>query len=131
MNFLKNYGKLLSLRSSLLKNNVFPWREVEEYVFCFLKYSMCTIIIYVVPNFTMNIFFECGASGRHLKVVLMQEGHCLTFTIKYFCDQILGKFTYDKEIIDMLHVVETYHPYITRRNLYIKTNNHSLKYYKS
>jgi hypothetical protein len=72
---------------------------------------------------------ECDASGRGLREVLMQEGCPLAFTSKKLCDHNLGKSTYEKEMMAILHVVETWRPYLIGRHFQIKTDHHSLKYF--
>jgi hypothetical protein len=69
---------------------------------------MCTTPVLVVPYFTKTFVLECDALGRGLGVVLMQEGHPLAFTSKQLCDHNLGKSTYEKEMMAILHAVETW-----------------------
>jgi hypothetical protein len=68
---------------------------------------MCATPILIVVSFTKTFILECDSSSRGLGAVLVQEGCPLAFTSKYFCDCNLGKFTYEKEMIAILHVVET------------------------
>jgi hypothetical protein len=59
--FVKNYGKIVSPLTSLLKTNVFVWSEVAAHAFNTLKNSMFTTSILFVPNvnniFSWNGFF--------------------------------------------------------------------------
>jgi hypothetical protein len=41
----------------------------------------------------------------------------------------LGKSTYEKEMMAIIHVVHTWRPYLLGRNFHIKTDHHSLKYF--
>ena len=41
----------------------------------------------------------------------------------------LGKYTYEKEKMDILHVVDTWRPYLVGRHFKIKIDHHSLKYF--
>lgn len=66
-------------------------------------------------NFSKTSVLECDASGKGLGTVLTQEGHPLTFTSKQLCDKNLGKSTYGKEMMAILHVVETWRPYLIGR----------------
>jgi hypothetical protein len=127
--FVKNYGKIAAPLTSLLKNNSFVWSEVVTQAFISLKDAMCTTPILAVLEFNNTFFLECDALGRGLRAILMQEGCPLAFTSKQLCDHNLGKSTYEKEMMAILHAVETWCPYLIGRHFQIKTNHHSLKYF--
>lgn len=80
--FLKNYGKIASPLTLLLKKNSFFWNEATEQAFSALKYSMFTTLVLAVPHFTKTFVQECDAYGRGLDIVLMQEGKPIEFTSK-------------------------------------------------
>ena len=70
--------------------------------------ARCSTPILTMPIFTKIFFLECVSLGRGLKLVLMKEGNpFLAFTIKQLCDCNLGKSTNEKEMMDILLVVET------------------------
>ena len=73
---------------------------------------MCNTLVLVVPNFSKTFVLECDASRKGLGVILMQEGHPLEFTNKYFCNKNLGKSSYKKEMMAILHVIERWRPYL-------------------
>jgi hypothetical protein len=58
----------------LLKNNAFSWTLTINQSFQALKEAMCTIPLLALPDFTKIFFLEYDASGRGIKVVLMQDG---------------------------------------------------------
>lgn len=66
---------------------------------------MCNTPPLVVPNFSKTFVLECDTSGKGLDVVLMQEKCPLPFTSKQLCDKNLGKSTYEKKLMAILHVV--------------------------
>jgi hypothetical protein len=41
----------------------------------------------------------------------------------------LGKSTYEKEMLAILHAVDLWHPYLLGKHFQIKTDHHSLKYF--
>ena len=100
-----------------------------EQAFTFLKNAMCSTHVLIVPNFNKPFVLECDALGTSLGVVLTQEGMSITFTSKQLCDHNLEKSTYDKEIMAILHAVDTWSPYILGCHFKMKTDHHSLKYF--
>ena len=72
-----------------------------------MKDSMCTTPVLAVLDFTKPFILECDASRRGIGEILMQEGHPLAFTSKQLCDRNLGKSAYEKEMMAILHAIET------------------------
>ena len=72
---------------------------------------------------------ECDAFGKGLGVVLMQDGRPLSFISKQLCDKILDNSTYEKEMMVILHVVNTWLLYLIRWRFQIKLDHHSLEYF--
>lgn len=68
---------------------------------------MCTTPVLAMLYFIKNFVLECDASCTCLDVVLTQEGIPLAFSIKQLCDQNLGKSTYAKEMMAILHAGDT------------------------
>jgi len=69
----------------------------------------------ILHNFNKDFVLECDALGIGLGVVLTQEGRPLAFTSKQLWDQNFGKSTYEKEMMSILHVVDTWWPYLIGR----------------
>jgi hypothetical protein len=113
--FVKNYGKIVAPLTSLLKKNSFVWSEVVAHAFVALKDAMCTTLVLAVPDFIILLSWNVMPQAEVSGVVLMQEGCPLAFTSKQLCDCNLGKSTYEKEMMAILHVVETWCPYLIGR----------------
>ena len=84
----------------LLKQVPFVWNNVVEWAFPALKEAMCDAPTLVVPNFTETFVFECDASSRGLREMLMQ----LTGT--------WASPPMRKEMMAIFRAVETWHPYL-------------------
>jgi len=89
---------------------------------------MCMTPLLVAPDFTKTFVLECDASGRGLGVVLTQETHPLELTSNQLCDCNIGKSTYEKETMAILHTINTWRPYLLGCRFHIKTDHQSLKY---
>jgi hypothetical protein len=72
--FVKNYGKIATPLTALLKRNSFTWTPATAQDFQTLNMAMCTTLVLTLPNFTKTFVLECDASGKGIGVVLMQEG---------------------------------------------------------
>jgi hypothetical protein len=80
--FVKNYGKIATPLTALLKKNSFTWTPAAAQGFQTLKMTMCTTLVLALPNFTKTFVLECDASEKGTSVVLMQEGQPLAFISK-------------------------------------------------
>jgi len=69
--FFKNYGKIATPLTALLKNNSFTWTPSVAKSFQTLKMAMCTTPFLTLPNFTKTFVLECDASGKRISVVLI------------------------------------------------------------
>ena len=58
-----------------------------------------------MPDFTKPFVIESDASGAGIGVVLMQEGRPLAFLSKALTGKNLGKSTYEKEMMAIIHAV--------------------------
>jgi hypothetical protein len=110
----------------LCKNNSFTWIPVA---FQPLKVAMCTTPVLSLPNFTKTFVLEYNSSRRGIGVVCMQEGRLLAFTNKQLLDLHLGQSIYEKEMLDIMHAVDIYHPCLLVQHFQIKTDHQSLKYF--
>jgi hypothetical protein len=104
--FVKNYGKIATPLTALLKKNSFTWTPTSAQDFQTLKMAMCTTPVLALPNFTKTFVLECDAFGKGIGIVLMQEGRSLAFTNKQLSERNLGKSIYEKEMLVILHVVD-------------------------
>jgi hypothetical protein len=110
--FFQNYGKIVAPLATLLKKNNFSWNEEAEKTFQDLREVMCTTPVLTMPDFNKTFVLECFASSKGIVDVSMKKGCFLTFTNKKVCNRNLGKSTYEKEMLVLLHAVDMWHPYL-------------------
>lgn len=89
---------------------------------------MCSTLLLELPNFTKFFLIECDASGTGIGVVLMWEGRPLAFTSQQLSGKHMGKCTYEKEMMAILHAVDTWRPYLLVQCFQIHKYHQSLKY---
>ena len=106
--FVRNYGCIAKPLTQLLKKNSFLWNEDAQQAFIALKNAMCSTPVLALPDFTKYFVIECDASGTGIGVVLMQEGQPLAFTSQQIRGKNLGQSTYEKEMMAILHAVDTW-----------------------
>ena len=71
---------------------------------------------------------ECDASGNVIGVVLMQ-GRPLDFESRPLKGKELHKPIYEKEMMEILHALKKWHPYLIGRHFKVKIDHDSLKYF--
>jgi hypothetical protein len=72
--FVKNYGKIATPLTALLKKNSFSWTPATAQAFQTLNMTMCTTPVLALLDFTKTFVLECDASGKGIDAILMQEG---------------------------------------------------------
>ena len=70
--FLRNYGRISTPLTTLIKKDSFSWTPEETKAFEQLKELMCKSPILTTPDFTKSFIVECDALGNGIGVVLMQ-----------------------------------------------------------
>jgi hypothetical protein len=80
--FVKNYGKIATTLTALLKKSAFTWTPTVDQSFHTMKEVMCMTPVLALLEFTKTFVLECDASGKRIGAVLMQDGRPLAFTSK-------------------------------------------------
>ena len=77
--FVKNYGRIATPLTTLLKKDAFSWTPEATKDFEDIKEAMCLAMILATPDFTKTFIVECDTSGNGISVILMQEGRPIAF----------------------------------------------------
>jgi hypothetical protein len=102
-----HYGKIAKPLNELLKENAFHWTPAAEQVFIELKRAMCTTLFLAAPDFNKTFLVESYAFEIGIGEGLTQDGRPLAFTSQALSGRNLGRSTYDKEMMSILHAVHT------------------------
>jgi hypothetical protein len=127
--FVRNYGRITTPLTTLTKKDAFSWTPEETQYFEQLKEVMCKAHVLTTPDFTKTFIVECDASRNGIGVVLMQEGRPLAFESRPLKGKDLHKPIYEKEMMEILHALKKWRPYLIGRNFKVKIDHDSLKYF--
>jgi hypothetical protein len=127
--FVQNYGRIATPLMELTKKDAFSWTPEATKSFEQLKEVMCKAPILTTPDFTKTFIVECDASGNGIGAVLMQEGRPLAFESRPLKGRDLHKPIYEKEIMEIVHALKKWRPYLIGRHFKVKTDHDSLKYF--
>jgi hypothetical protein len=127
--FVQTYGKIATPLMTLTKKDAFSWNLEATKDFEQLKEVMCKDPVLTTPEFTKTFIMECVASGNCIRVVLMKEGRTLDFESQPLKGKDLHKPIYEKEMMEILHELKKWRPYLIGRNFKVKIDHDSLKYF--
>ena len=100
--FVKNYGRIATPPTTLLKKYAFSWTPEATKAFEHLKEAMCLAMVLTMLDFTKTFIVECDASGNGIGVFLMQEGRPTTFESRPIKGKYLHMAIYEKEMLAIL-----------------------------
>jgi len=95
-----------------------------------LKDKLTKAPILALPNFTKTFEIECDASNIGIGVVLLQEGHSITYFSEKLKGSHLNYSTYDKELYALVRALKNWQHYLFPKEFVIHSDHESLKYLK-
>eukprot|EP00253_Pinus_taeda_P016377 PITA_16377 len=126
--FVKNYGRIATPLTTLLKKDAFSWTPKATKAFEDIKEEMCQAQVLATPDFTKTFIVECDASGNGIGVVLMQDERPIAFESCPIKGKFLQKAIYGKEMLAILHALKKWKPYLMGRHFKVKMDHDSLKH---
>ncbi|KAL0446469.1 UNVERIFIED_CONTAM: Retrovirus-related Pol polyprotein from transposon [Sesamum latifolium] len=126
--FIKGYGIISKLLTSLLKKDAFIWNSEVDAAFEQLKGVMTRAPVLALPNFSQPFVVETDACGKGIGAVLMQEGRPIAYLSKALAPKNLGLSTYEKKFLALLLAVTKWKHYLMGNHFIIRTDQKSLKH---
>ena len=126
--FIQGYGAIAAPLTKLLKKDGFQWSKQARESFLNLQRAMTQAPVLSLPNFSKQIIVETDALGSGLGTVLMQEGKPVAYFSKAITGRALGRSTYEKELMTIVHSIHQWRNYLLGRHFRIRTDHSSLKY---
>lgn len=111
-----------------LKKDGFAWNTEASTSFQELKTALSTSPVLALPNFEKQFTVETDASNTGIGAVLMQDNHPICYISRALGPRHQSLSVYEKELLAVVHAVQTWHAYLAQRPFIIKTDQKSLKY---
>ncbi|MCO5555335.1 hypothetical protein L7F22_008881 [Adiantum nelumboides] len=128
--FIENFSLIAGPLHDLTKKNVkYVWTERKQETFDKLKQKLTSQSVLVLPDLSKPFEVQCDACGDCLGAVLLQEGHAIAYESRRLSsnEQILG--IYEKELLAVLHVLDSWKHYLLGTPFILRTDHQSLKYF--
>ena len=139
--FIKNFSELAKPLYALgPKKAVFKWGDEEEQSFQKLKQALISAPVMAFPTPTGDWILDTDASGTAMGAVLSQmqpdeNGELVERVVAYGSKTLQGRqrryCTRRRELLAVVHFVDTFRPYLYGRFVTIRTDHASLKYLKT
>eukprot|EP00253_Pinus_taeda_P009963 PITA_09963 len=104
--FVKNYGRIATPLTKLLKTNAFSWTLEATKAFEHLKEAICQAPVLATLDFTKTFIMECDDLGNGIGVVLIGDERPIAFQSHPIKGKFLHKAIYEKEMLAMLHALK-------------------------
>ncbi|KAL8115234.1 hypothetical protein AgCh_021897 [Apium graveolens] len=125
--FVKGYASIASPLTDLLKRDAFEWNEKVNCAFNQLKESLVRSPVLLLPDFSKPFSIETDASIFSVGIVLLQEGHPISYFSKKLCPRMQKASTYVRELFAITSAIAKWMHYLLGAKFYIYTDRKSLK----
>ena len=123
---LSHYG---SLHNLVKKGMPFQWTAREHQAFVKLKEKLMSQPLLVLPDLKKPFEVYCDASDDSIGVVLSQEGHPTAYESRRLHDQEKNLGIYEKELLAVIHALDSWKHYLLGTAFVIHTDHQSIKYF--
>ncbi|CAM8880125.1 unnamed protein product [Rhodiola kirilowii] len=126
--FIRNYSVIACPLTDLLRKDSFSWNSEAAKAFHNLKDALSSSPVLALPNFDKQFTVETDASSNGIGAVLMQDHHPICYISRKLGPRHQSLSVYEKELLAVVHAVQSWSSYLAHRPFIIKTDQRSLKY---
>jgi len=129
--FVKDFSTIVAPLNAIVKKDVvFKWGQDQIEAFETLKNKFTKAPTLALLNFAKTFEIECDASHIGIGVVLIQEGHPLTYFSEKLKGSHLNYSSYDKELYALVRALQNWQHYLFPKEFVIHSDHESIKYLK-
>lgn len=126
--FIRSYSLIAQPLTTLLRKDGFIWTAQSDKAVSELKQALSSAPVLALPDFNKTFIVETDASRTGIGAVLMQDHHPISFISRALGPRHQSLSVYEKELLAVIHVVQTWNSYLAHRPFIIKTYQRSLNY---
>lgn len=112
----------------LLRKDGFSWSSEASAAFQTVKDALISAPVLALPDFSKQFIVEADASKTGIGAVLMQENHPICYISRALGPRQQNLSVYEKELLAVVHAVQTWNPYLAHNKFLIRTDQRSLKF---
>ena len=129
--FIEKFSIIAGPLHDLTKKRVkFQWTAKQNEAFNELKKRfMSGPLLILLPDLKKTFEVHCDASSDSLGDVLSQEGHPIAYESCRLQAQEQSLGIYEKELLAMIHALDTWKHYLLGTPFIIRTDHQSIKYF--
>lgn len=111
--FIQGYNIIARPLTLLLRKDGFTWGPETATTFKLLKEALTSAPVLTLPDFSKTFIIETDASNAGIGAVLMQDNHPICYISRALGTRHQGLSVYEKELLVVVHAVQTWNPYLT------------------
>ncbi|MCO5601473.1 hypothetical protein L7F22_055594 [Adiantum nelumboides] len=111
------------------KKAKYVWTPKENTAVMQLKAKLMTQPLLVLPDLKKPFEVHCDTCGDSIGAVLSQEGHPIAYESRRLNSQERGLGVYEKELISVIHALQSWKHYLLGTAFVIYTDHQSIRYF--
>ena len=128
--FIEKFSIISRPLHDLTKKRVkFQWMAKENEAFDELRKRLMSGPLLILPDLKKTFEVHCDALGDSLGSVLSQEGHPIAYESFRLQPQEWSLGIYEKELLAVIHALDTWKHYLLGTPFIIRTDHQSIKYF--
>lgn len=126
--FIQGYSIIARPLTLLLRKDGFSWCSEANTAFQALKTALITAPVLALPDFSKPFVVETDASQTGIGAILMQDNHPICYISRALGPRHQNLSVYEKELLAVVHAVQTWNAYLAHNMFIIRTDQRSLKF---